>query len=397
MKTIMTRVGVLGLLVGVALVGCAGEDSGETQSSDKSSGGSSSSSGSSKESEADELKTIERESFADNRFKPESLETTIDNLVVDIEGAKVSDDFAIGVVLKELTNFWRPVDIGASRALSELEIVGAVQGTTQESLSVPESVAEQIEFVEEQKTLDFDGLAIAPHNEDLLPYIQEWIDDDKPVVTIDSDLPTSGRDIYIGTDNAQGGITGGETLVELLSGTTGRVLILGNTDPGWVGGFDRTNKAAEVIEAAGNDVEILNSAWVPEDEVAQIAAAIADDSSGEPLVGMIGVFANAHALAKAALDADLEQMPTIVAFDFEPQTLDYMEDGVIAATHVQRQYYMGYLSVYLLYSIKAVGLEQTKKTIGDHLIDGYHLDTGLDVIRAEDLEEYNAFVDELGF
>jgi ribose transport system substrate-binding protein len=73
-----------------------------------------------------------------------------------------------------------------------------------------------------------------------------------------------------------------------------------------------------------------------------------------------------------------------------------MEDGVIAATHAQRQYYMGYMSVYVMVAIEAMGLDATKDVLGAHLLDGYHLDTGLDVIRAKDLEEYNAFQDELG-
>jgi len=344
-----------------------------------------------------EAKVVERDEIPDSRFKPQDLEDTIDTMVAGIEAnASADDELSLGVVLKELTNFWRPVSVGANRAIGELEVIGSVQGTTEENLTVEQSVAEQIQFVEEQLDLNVDGLAIAPHNQDLLPYMAEFTDANKPIVTIDSDLAESGRDIFIGTDNFQGGVTGGETLVDVLDGTTGRVLVLGNTDPSWVGGYDRTNAAAAVIEGAGNTVEILNSIWVPADEVTQIADAIADDSSGEPLVGMIGMFANAHALATAAVEAGLTEMPKIVAFDFEPDTLSYMESGVIAATHVQRQYYMGYMSVYVLYSIHTIGLDETKTILGDRLIDDFHLDTGLDVIRSEDLAEYNAFVDDLG-
>lgn len=133
MMTLETTTRVLVLMVSTSLAwGCGGEDS-----SNASSEGSSSD-----DSEPADGRTIERETFTDNRFKPESLETTIDDLVEDIEDAKVSEDFALGVVLKELTDFWRPVNVGATRAMSELEIVGSVQGTTQEDLSVPESVAE---------------------------------------------------------------------------------------------------------------------------------------------------------------------------------------------------------------------------------------------------------------
>jgi len=337
---------------------------------------------------------IERESIPDSRFKPEGLENVIDELVVGIEDGDVPDEFAVGVVLKELQNFWRPVSWGASRAISELEVIGGVQGSTQEDLDVEESVKEQIEFVKEQIDLGVNALAIAPHNEDLIPYLEEFSESGGTMVTIDSDMKEIDRAIYIGTDNYQAGVTGGETLIDLLDGKTGRVIVLGNTDPSWVGGFDRTNAAAEMLEAAGNDVTILNSVWVPEDETVQVAEAVAD--AGDELVGMLGVFANAYALGNAVVDADLDENPVIVAFDSEPDTLKFMEDGVIAATHAQRQYYMGYMSVYVMVAIQAMGLDATKDVLGAHLLEGYHLDTGLDVIRAADLEEYNAFQDELG-
>jgi len=345
--------------------------------------------------DSNSTRSIERESIPDSRFKPEGLENVIDELVVGIEEGNVPDEFSVGVVLKELQNFWRPVSWGANRAVSELEVIGSVQGSTQEDLDVEESVKEQIGFVEGQIELGVNALAIAPHNEDLIPYLEEFSESGGTMVTIDSDMKGIDRAIYIGTDNYQAGVTGSETLIDLLDGNTGRVIVLGNTDPSWVGGFDRTNAAVDMLEAAGNEVTVLNSVWVPEDEVVQVAEAIAEDGD-EPLVGMLGVFANAYALADAVVDAELDEEPVIVAFDSEQDTLRYMDQGVIAATHAQRQYYMGYMSVYVMVAIEAMGLEATKEVLGAHLLDGFHLDTGLDVIRAKDLEDYNAFQDELG-
>jgi ribose transport system substrate-binding protein len=356
------------LLLGIGITACASE----TGSDEKTS-------------------SIKREETPDSRFKPAELEDAVDDLISGIEAKGLDEDYSVGVVLKELQNFWRPVVVGANRAISELEVVGSVQGSTKEA-----QVDEQIEFVGEQIDLGVKGMAIAPHGDDLLDVLAEYSDTDAPIVTIDTDLPDSERAIYIGTDNKAGGTTGGETLVDLLDGDKGRVIVLGNTDEAWRGGLDRTLAAADVLEEAGNEVQVLHSLWDAEEELAQLLEAIEDDSTGEPLVGMLGVFANAHALGTAALEADLDDMPVIVAFDFEPDTLSYMEDGVIAATHVQRQYYMGYMSVYVLASINAVGLKETKKTLDNLLIDGFHLDTGLDVIRAKDLDEYNSFVDDLG-
>lgn len=339
---------------------------------------------------------IERVPVSENRFKPTELEATIDGLVHDLEATQRPEGMSLGVVLKELNHFWRPVVVGANRALGELEIAGAVQGSAERGTDTEAAIAEQLAFVEEQRELDYSGLGIAPFGEALVTPIDEIVAEGKPVVTIDTDLPESDRQLYVGTDNTRGGETAGATLVELLDGVTGRVIILGNTDEAWADGFNRTNAAADVLRAAGNEVQILNSIWDPEQEVEQALAAIQDESNTAPIVGMLGVFANAHALATAAEQAGLTEMPKIVAFDFDPATLSFMQEGVIHATHVQRQYYMGYISLYLLYSINTVGLDATKSAMSDHLLRGYHIDTGLDVIRAEDLAEYNAFVDELG-
>jgi len=338
---------------------------------------------------------IERVPVSENRFKPVELEETIDELVRDLEASRRPDNMSLGVVLKELNHFWRPVVVGANRALGELEIAGAVQGSAERGTDTEAATAEQLEFVTEQRELDYSGLGIAPFGEALAQPIDEIVAEGKPVVTIDTDLPASDRQLYVGTDNTRGGETAGQTLVDLLDGQTGRVIILGNTDETWADGFSRTNAAADVIRSAGNEVQILHSIWDPAQEIAQAQAAI-EAENATPIVGLLGVFANAHALATGAQQAGLTTMPKIVAFDFDPATLSFMQEGVIHATHVQRQYYMGYISLYLLYSINTVGLDATKAAMSDHLLRGFHIDTGLDVIRTEDLAEYNAFVDELG-
>jgi len=345
----------------------------------------------------EEERVIDRVPVPESRFKPVELEATIDGLIEDVVAEGATQDIALGVVLKDLFGFWKPVAVGANRAIGELEIPGSVQGVTDPNLTADEKPAVQLGFVEQQHDLSYQGLALAPFNDTLSDAINQWVAEGKPVVTIDSDLPSTNRQLYIGTDNQGAGRTGGETLIEILGGVTGRVIILGNDDPAWNDGYVRTHSAAETLAAAGNEVQIVHSVWSPaEAEVEGVLAAIADDTSDLPVVGLLGVFSNAHACATAVLQAGLETMPKVVAFDFEPQTLDYMEQGVIQATHAQRQYYMGYLSAYTIYSINVLGLERTKAALGNHLINGYHVDTGLDVIRSTELAEWNAFVDELG-
>ena len=73
-----------------------------------------------------------------------------------------------------------------------------------------------------------------------------------------------------------------------------------------------------------------------------------------------------------------------------------MELGQIQVTHAQRQYYMGYLIPYLLYASNALGMPAAKALVQDLLVDDTHLDTGLDVVPADGVAAYNAFLDSLG-
>jgi ribose transport system substrate-binding protein len=110
----------------------------------------------------------------------------------------------------------------------------------------------------------------------------------------------------------------------------------------------------------------------------------------------MGVFSTSFLCVEAAMAAGMENDIKMVAFDAEPQTLDYMEQGLIQATHVQRTYYMGYLAPYLLYAVNAIGMEETKALVSDLMVDDERIDTGLDVIPADGIEAYNDFMDALG-
>jgi len=347
------------------------------------------------EQDGSPTREIRRVPIQQSRFKPDDLEALVDTLVDDVEAAGATQDTSIAVVLKALVGFWYPITIGANRALGELEIEGAVVGAP-EGTEDDDAQTAQRELLEDLLTGRHEGLVLAPVDDSLNDVVDQWVEGGGTAVTIDGDLPNSSRQLYIGTDNHRAGITAGETLLDVLDGVTGRVIVLGTTDEPWAAGVARTQGAANTLAAAGNYVTVLNSRWESVAEIQALIEAIEDPADDAPLVGMLGVFANAHACATAALQSRIGELPKIVAFDFEDATINYMEQGVIQATHAQRQYYMGYLAVYTLYSIQVLGIEQTKSNAGIHLFGGTHLNTGLDVIYAHELTEWDAFVDEIG-
>jgi len=159
-------------------------------------------------------------------------------------------------------------------------------------------------------------------------------------------------------------------------------------------GYNRTHEARKVLEGEGHVVEVLESHWVDYNiNITSISESISN--ANPPVVGCLGVFNISYACAEAVVALGLEGEIKVATFDAEPETLNYMNEGVIQATHTQRLYYMGYLVPYVSYAVYRLGVEKTRSLLRPLLIDDQRIDTGLDVIRADKMGEYDAFMDKL--
>ena len=341
-------------------------------------------------------KNIERVEVAESPFKPVALEASIDSLVEALAETD-AQTFPVTVITKPFGGYWEPVKVGANRAMAELDLTGQVEAPVDNA--DPDITAErQVEILTDRVDQEYGGIGIAPMRATVNEQIDRAVDAGTPVVTIDSDAADSKRQLYIGTNNAEAGKTGGATLAGLITEETGTVFILGYDAPDWPDGFARSQGAKEVLEAAGYTVVLHRVGWSDE-EVADDFAVLPDQvlNADPPTVGMIGMFSNAYRNAEIAEQVGFAAGEVkIVAFDFEPDTLKYIDNGYIQATHVQRQYYMGYLLPYALYAIKTIGLDATVDALADQMIDGHRFDSGVDVVAADRVGEYNSFLDSLG-
>jgi ribose transport system substrate-binding protein len=340
-------------------------------------------------------KPITRETIAASEFQPSDLEKTVNTLVKEI-GNTAPVDLQIAVVLKQLNNYYLPIQTGASRAMSELNLTGQV--VAPQSSSGDDAINEQNAIMNDDLDSGYNALAVAPFEIGNQPPIDAAADSDVPVVTIDSDLASSKRDLYIGTMNSEAGKTAGTTLTSLITQNSGTVILLGHDDIGWPDGFDRTMGAKTVLEAAGFKVVVRRTDWSETGEAADVdflKTAITD--ADPPVVGMMGMFSDAYrcAIAAEAVGKTGKDI-AIAAFDFEPKTVDFMRSGMIKATHAQRQYYMGYVTPYVLYGFKALGKEATKAILQPQMVDNFRFNTGLDVIPAAKLDAYYSYLDSLG-
>lgn len=341
-------------------------------------------------------KEIERIEVNESPFKPAELEATLDGLIDALRDTKASS-FDVTVITKPFGGYWEPVKVGANRAMAELDLTGQVEAPVDHA--DPDVTTErQIEIINERIDEGYGGIGLAPMRDSASPAIDAAVEAGIPVVTLDSDAVTSDRHLYIGTNNAEAGKTAGATLVGLLSEEAGTVFVLGYDAQDWPDGYARSTGAKQVLEDAGYAVVVHRIGWTDEEtehdfDVLPDAIANADP----PTVGIVGVFSNAYRGAEIAEQLGYEPGALKIAgFDFEPDTLRYMASGYIQATHVQRQYYMGYLVPYAIYAIKTLGLDATVDELAPHMLDEHRFDSGVDVVDADQVEEYNDFLDSLG-
>src|SRR5690606_27324527 len=274
-------------------------------------------------------KEINRGPVPESSFKPVELEQTIGNLLEAI-GQTEPTSLRLGHVLKTSTGYRGPVKLGANRALAELEVSGVVVAPTE--ATDEERTSRQLEILEEQRLSGYDGFGVAPMATVIGEQIDAAVDSGIPVVTIDSDLAGSARHLYVGTINYEAGKTAGETLLGLLEGPPGTVILLGHdTEDDWPDGYGRTQGAKDVLEEAGYTVLVRRTTWTDTGEAEDIDALEQMLTTADPpAVGMIGLFSPVVRCAKATEAAGLTKDDiVIVGFDFEPETLSYMRSGLV--------------------------------------------------------------------
>ena len=166
-----------------------------------------------------------------------------------------------------------------------------------------------------------------------------------PVICVDSDVPGSKRVLYIGTDNVNAGRESLRRMATHLSnkGSIAVLTIQGqhNLDDRVAGVVDALKnfpglKVTKILDDKGD----VRSAF---DQVSELL------QKKEKIDGIICLEATGGSGAAEALHRlNMEGKLPIVAFDDDPETLDWIERGVIAATIAQKPYVMSYYGLKLL-------------------------------------------------
>src|SRR6266436_6672608 len=178
-----------------------------------------------------------------------------------------------------------------------------------------------------------------------------------PVICVDSDVPNSHRVLYIGTDNIKAGRESLKRIAALLSskGNIAVITISGqrNIDDRVAGVADALKnypalKLTKIVDDKGD----VRSAF---DQVSDLI------QKKEKIDGIICLEASGGSGAAGAVHRlNMDGKLPIVAFDNDPETLDWIDRGVITATITQKPYVMSYYGLRFLDDLHHNAVHQFK-------------------------------------
>ena len=208
-----------------------------------------------------------------------------------------------------------------------------------------------------------------------------------PVITIDSDAPSSKRLFFIGTNNYQAGFTGGQRLAQELKGK-GNVVVF--TMPDQPNLQDRLRGYKDALAKSPNIkitrvVDIQGDPRIAFDATTQIVG-----KERDKVDGFVCLEAQSGKEVAGVLSSYKVTGKVVIAMDTDPETLDWIQKGVIAATIAQKPYTMAFVGMQMLdnlYHHKPPSLD------ADWAKDGYapipmFVDTGSDLIDKANIQSF---------
>jgi ribose transport system substrate-binding protein len=207
-----------------------------------------------------------------------------------------------------------------------------------------------------------------------------------PVICVDADVPDSKRVLYIGTDNFKAGRESLKRIAGLIPGK-GNIAVITisgqrNLDDRVAGVADALKnfpvlKLTKILDDKGD----VRSAF---DQVSELI------QKKEKLDGIICLeAAGGDGAAGAVHRFDMEGKLPIVAFDNDPETLDWIDRGAISATVTQKSYVMSYYGLKLLDDLHHNAVHQYKdwRTAPAAPMPTF-VDTGTVVVDKSNLKAY---------
>jgi ribose transport system substrate-binding protein len=250
-----------------------------------------------------------------------------------------SDEHYVLVAANLQVPYWQAAGAGFSKAAAQLKVRSDYVGPNNYD---PKAERDALDKAVQEKAT---GILLAVTDPTLLKYsIDKAIDAGIPVVTIDSDAPASKRLFFIGTNNYQLGVTGGRRLAQELKGKGNAVVF---TMPDQHNMQDRLRGYRDALEHTGikitRVVDIQGDPRIAFDTTTQILGKEKDQVDA-----FVCLEAQSGKEVASVLNSYKVTGKVVMAMDTDPETLEWIQKGGIAATLAQKPYTMAFVGVQML-------------------------------------------------
>jgi len=263
--------------------------------------------------------------------------------------AKAKNPVRIGVVIHQTRiPFYQQVLSGVYKARTE---IAGLSGEL--IIKGIESVEEEahIEAVNELVEMGVDGLCVTPVENAALRDCLNGIRRNKniPIVTFNTDMAGLERICFIGMDNIRSGRTAAGLMNFLLGDRHGKVLVISSYAINRANA-QRLDGFIQEIADRYNGIEIIGIQFNMDEEQAayRITASVLE---GDPaLAGIYMVSGGQSGTCRAIEESGCARQVKLIVHDLLPETIEYINKGVIDFIIDQNAFEQGYRSSRVLYS-----------------------------------------------
>jgi ribose transport system substrate-binding protein len=236
--------------------------------------------------------------------------------------------------------YWQEASAGLQDAAKQLGVKAQMDGPAAFSAD------EEVKAFQQAVSQNPSGILLSAANPEIFKGpINDAIQKGIPVICLDADSPDSKRVTFIGTDNFRAGQESGRHMGELLKGK-GNIVVI--TIPGQFNLDERVRGLNEALKKYPG-IKITKTIDDKGDPRSAYDAINALVSGKDKPDGIICLEASGGPNAADALHrVDLDGKIPIVAFDKDPETLEWIQRGAITATVVQKPYVMSYYGLKFL-------------------------------------------------
>lgn len=294
-----------------------------------------------------------------------------------------SDEYFVFVAANIQLPYWKTAAKGFSHAASQLQ--GIRYDFTGPQNYDPKAERDALDQAVQKKA---SGILLSVADTAVLKEsIDKAIAAGIPLITIDSDAPSSKRLFFIGTNNYQAGFIGGQRLAQEMKGKGSVVVFTMPDQPNLQdrlrGYKDALAKSPEI--KITRVVDIQGDPRIAFDTTTQIVG-----KEREKVDAFVCLEAQSGKEVAGVLNSYNVKGKTVIAMDTDQETLDWIQKGVIAATIAQKPYTMAFVGMQMLdnlYHHKPPSLD------ADWSKDSYapipaFVDTGSDLIDKNNLQSF---------